>query len=155
MRKCYFYAIQGEITPTGPKQTLARFRTEAERDEWVKNGCVECRCNMTTHLSRYAIPGSHPEVRRIKRMIEQGEAISFPVDVSDQPKSGQEGTTMKLTKGQTVMIYQDPVTEQRPEGKAVLVKALDSQYWKNNMEYWRVQFLSDGFIVPRFIRTAY
>ncbi len=132
MRKCYFYGIQGEITPTGPREILARFRTVAERDRWVMEAWGEDAQQVYNYMrsaqveqiallpkspvlttptsqneiiatmwaaekdimdtlqmeyrniptmTRFAVPGSHPEVRRIKRRISQGEAVVFPVDV--------------------------------------------------------------------------
>ena len=47
-----------------------------------------------------------------------------------------------------ITIYIDPLTEQQPEGKAKLLKLIK----KNDIEeYWKVKFLSDGFIGYRFI----
>ena len=51
--------------------------------------------------------------------------------------------------GDTVKIYQKPLTEEDFEGKAILIKRLDSN--RNNLEYWTVQF-RDSFPVWRFIK---
>lgn len=52
--------------------------------------------------------------------------------------------------GNTVTIFEDPITRKVPEGRAVLVKKI----WgieDGKREYWRVRFVSDGFICDRFI----
>jgi hypothetical protein len=72
MRKNYFYAILGRITPADPQGTLYRFRVRVARDAWVREDPY-----------RFAVLGSHPEVRRIKRMIEQGEIVIFPVEIGN------------------------------------------------------------------------
>ena len=36
----------------------------------------------------------------------------------------------------TVMIYQDPITKQRPEGKAVLLRHIDN--YPDGIEVWTV-----------------
>ena len=47
-----------------------------------------------------------------------------------------------MIKGDIVMIYQDPITQLKPEGKARLVcKIMD---WEDGIERWRVHFLEDG-----------
>jgi hypothetical protein len=46
-----------------------------------------------------------------------------------------------MKRGDIAVVYQDPVTKQRPEGRALLLKALGPRdEWQ---EYWRVRFLSD------------
>jgi len=55
-----------------------------------------------------------------------------------------------MKKGQTIMIYTDPETKSKKEGNAKLLKLLKSGY-QNNIEYWTVKFLSDGFICNRFV----
>ncbi len=72
MIKRYFYAMRGEVRKDGPHEILYRFRIREDRETWVSDA-----------LNRYPVPGSHPEVRRIKRQIEAGEAVTFPVDVSE------------------------------------------------------------------------
>lgn len=45
-----------------------------------------------------------------------------------------------MKAGDTVMIYEDPMTQKKPEGKAVLVgKIAETQV----MERWNVKFESD------------
>jgi hypothetical protein len=41
---------------------------------------------------------------------------------------GTKGEKMK--RGDRVMIYEDPITKQHPEGPAVLIKKLNREYWK-------------------------
>lgn len=54
--------------------------------------------------------------------------------------------TEPLKEGDVVTIYEDPVTEQIPEGEAKLVYRLSSSYAYDlgrDMEQWVVQFLED------------
>jgi hypothetical protein len=57
----------------------------------------------------------------------------------------------KLTKGQVVMIYEDPVTELKPEGKARLI--VREGVGRNGLETWKVRFIDDGFTANRIIKT--
>lgn len=66
MRKQYFWVIR-EIDV----KWLTRFRSEADRRYWLED----------FHLTARAIPGTHPEVRRIKRRLAAGEQITFPVEI--------------------------------------------------------------------------
>jgi hypothetical protein len=52
----------------------------------------------------------------------------------------------KLRKGQVVMVYEDPVTETRPEGKAQLLDLIEK--YTDGIEHWWVQFLDDDFHNP-------
>jgi len=54
-----------------------------------------------------------------------------------------------MKKGDVVMIYWDPITEQKPEGKAKLLKLLDSA---GGVQYWKVKFLADGMVTERTIK---
>ena len=58
-----------------------------------------------------------------------------------------------LNKNEIVMIYEDPLTEQKEEGKAKLIRYQnDLGFYKGNtVEVWKVQFLSDGFYCDRRI----
>ncbi len=44
--------------------------------------------------------------------------------------------------GETITIYQDPYTQEKPEGEARLVRRLDN-HGNPEMERWRVAFLTD------------
>jgi hypothetical protein len=59
----------------------------------------------------------------------------------------------QLFKGQSVMIYQDPLTETKQEGAAVLVKKnyVDPPEMRPRCETWLVRFLSDKSKVARAI----
>lgn len=50
-----------------------------------------------------------------------------------------------------VMVYEDPLTKKKPEGKATLLKCLKSKGWQDQLEYWKVKFLSDGFETGRMV----
>lgn len=54
-----------------------------------------------------------------------------------------------MKKGDKVMIYEDPVTQLKPEGEAKLIKKIEEHH---GMEYWVVNFLSDGYDVQRSIK---
>lgn len=54
-----------------------------------------------------------------------------------------------MKSGDTIVVYEDPLTKEKPEGKAVLLR-------KNGtvgpeMERWMVRFEDDGFEAERFI----
>lgn len=57
-----------------------------------------------------------------------------------------------MKKGDIVKIYQDPMTQNIPEGKARLIKKLDEDHDKV-MEWWKVEFFesADDPIVRRWI----
>lgn len=57
-----------------------------------------------------------------------------------------------MKKGDIVSIYDDPLTETKPEGKAYLVKFL-SQTGNVGVEYWRVRFVDDNFVADRAIKV--
>jgi hypothetical protein len=52
-----------------------------------------------------------------------------------------------MKRGDVVTIYQDPITKQKPEGKAKLVKQISTA--EGGLERWTVQFVSDGFVCER------
>ncbi len=57
-----------------------------------------------------------------------------------------------MKKGAVVMIYSKPLTLEKPEGKATLVKRITKGEHPNAAcDYWQVRFISDGFIADRFI----
>jgi len=61
-----------------------------------------------------------------------------------------------MKKGDIVMVYQDSVTEQKPEGKAELLKllSLDGQLDENSiLETWKVKFIDDGMVTTRSIKV--
>lgn len=60
-------------------------------------------------------------------------------------------TANTLTAGDVVTIYADPYTREREEGEAKLIRLSRRE---DDGERWRVRFLSDGFVVDRFILTA-
>jgi len=53
--------------------------------------------------------------------------------------------------GDTVMIWQDPVTQETPEGEATL---LYHHWTRGNTQYWQVRFVSDGYKCERFIHPV-
>ena len=54
-----------------------------------------------------------------------------------------------MKKGDIVMIFQDPVTCQEPEGEAKLLK-LEIDHIPEQ-QFWQVKFLSDGFVTLRWV----
>ena len=57
--------------------------------------------------------------------------------------------TTEMKKGDIVMIYEDPITKQKPEGKARLLELLFDVAFEQ--EFWRVIFLKDHFVADRWI----
>jgi hypothetical protein len=66
--------------------------------------------------------------------------------VKPQPRRGE----MKLKKGNVVEIFHDPVTKQKSEGKAKLIKC---EIKRPDEEYWQVVFLGDEYKTSRWIKT--
>lgn len=59
-----------------------------------------------------------------------------------------------LKSGQTVEIFEDPITQQKPEGTATLMKLRNTVGEPGNFDYmerWHVKF-SDGFKCDRWIQ---
>jgi len=50
-----------------------------------------------------------------------------------------------------VTIYQKPYTNEEPEGQAILVQKLHES--KTKMEYWEVEFVTDGFKTQRWVKA--
>jgi hypothetical protein len=65
------------------------------------------------------------------------------------PSVEKTGHKPKLSKGQVVTIYEDPITQQRPEGKATLIKFHFAQW---DQEYWTVRFQEDGALTSRWVK---
>jgi len=59
----------------------------------------------------------------------------------------------RLKPGDKVMVYFDPITEQEPEGKAILLQLLMKDLQGvPPLDYWRVRFTTEPFPVERFIK---
>lgn len=60
----------------------------------------------------------------------------------------------KLKRGQVLTIYEDPLTETKPEGRAQLMSLIETVP-HDGTERWIVQFLGDDFQnpVPRLIKV--
>lgn len=60
-----------------------------------------------------------------------------------------------FNKGQVLTIYEDPVTETKPEGKAKLISFI-ARIVNQPLERWSVQFQDDDFDNPvdRLIKVA-
>ena len=54
-----------------------------------------------------------------------------------------------IRKGHVVTIYEDPLTETKPEGKAELIKLI-GEY--DSLEEWEIRFCDDNFECSRFIK---
>jgi hypothetical protein len=54
-----------------------------------------------------------------------------------------------MQKGDVVMIYEDPITEQKPEGKAELLKKVGGD---EEVEQWIVRFLDDDLKTCQTLR---
>ena len=67
-------------------------------------------------------------------------------DMADALADAVESMSPTLQEGDTILIYEDPVTQLRPEGEAMLVREHDAP-----PHYWRVRFVSDGAVCDRFV----
>ena len=56
-----------------------------------------------------------------------------------------------MKTGQTVTVYQKPLTKEQPEGKAKLLKRIADSRDSETVENWKVKFISDEFICERLI----
>jgi len=56
-----------------------------------------------------------------------------------------------MERGQIVIVYEDPHTKEKEEGKAELLRVLDPDLGPGSLEYWEVKFLDDGFITGRVV----
>jgi len=59
---------------------------------------------------------------------------------------------MSNKKGDIVMVYEDPITEQKPEGKAKLLAFVNNF---GELENWEVKFLDDGTVTTRAIKVTH
>jgi len=55
-----------------------------------------------------------------------------------------------MKKGDIVQVYEQPLTQTKPEGEAKLVSFI--QKLNTRVELWRVKFIEDGQIVSRAIK---
>lgn len=56
-----------------------------------------------------------------------------------------------MNKKDIIMIYEDPITKQKPEGKAKLLKLTKAG---TSTERWKVRFLSDDFVTERMVANG-
>lgn len=59
-----------------------------------------------------------------------------------------------MKKGETIRVYEDPITQKRFEGKAKLVKLIDSEFgfWDGRrLMRWQVRFENDKGLYERDI----
>lgn len=65
--------------------------------------------------------------------------------IRDPRESPLAGSSL-LAKGKQVMVYEDPITKQKPEGMATLLKKLEGGF--DGLERWRVRFVNDRYQGP-------
>jgi len=60
----------------------------------------------------------------------------------------------KMKKGEVVTIHEDPITEEKPEGEAKLLKKIDEDHHavRPRCEFWQVKFLDEKYKRLRFIK---
>lgn len=58
---------------------------------------------------------------------------------------------MGYRRNDIVMIYEDFLTKQKPEGKAKLIKQIKFRE-QDCTELWEVRFLADGDNAPKYLR---
>ena len=61
-----------------------------------------------------------------------------------------------LKPGKEIIVFEDPITEKKPEGKAILIRKIGLigsglEGW--DLHSWRVRFLDDGMVTERTIRS--
>ena len=54
-----------------------------------------------------------------------------------------------MRKGQIITIYEDPLTERKPEGEARLLRKIAEN---DEFEDWEVEFLDNGYVTGRVIQ---
>ena len=60
-----------------------------------------------------------------------------------------------MKPGDRVMIYEDPITQERQEGMATLVKRCSDVPAGHTLESWLVRFDDDGDRAPNYGRVIY
>jgi len=60
---------------------------------------------------------------------------------------------MKLKRGSRMMIYEDPGTERKPEGEALLLSKVRVQHFLPGVEQWNVRFGNESEVFQRFIKV--
>jgi len=53
----------------------------------------------------------------------------------------------EIRVGNVVTVYEDPLTETKPEGRVLIKK-------KHGPDYFRVEFLADGYVCDRLIKEV-
>jgi rubrerythrin len=71
----------------------------------------------------------------------KGEADGKPRRYTEIPAA--------LKPGDVVMIYEDPVTKAKPEGRAKLLKLIRTE--EEDMQFWQVEFIEGGEKVERWV----
>lgn len=57
---------------------------------------------------------------------------------------------MTHKKGEIITIFEDPLTQQKPEGKAELITKTPN--YDNELENWMVKFTGEKYMVYRWIK---
>lgn len=59
-----------------------------------------------------------------------------------------------MKTGDIITIYEDPITEKKPEGKALLLRKMGEDPFtiRPRLSYWWVEFLHDGLQTQRLIK---
>jgi hypothetical protein len=81
--------------------------------------------------------------KKSTRVMTEGGSSNSSLSYSNSFLEAAEGG--KLSKGQVVTIYEDPVTKTKPEGQARLQELITQSGY---CERWVVQFLDDDFNNP-------
>lgn len=86
--------------------------------------------------------------KRFIKVIAEGSTSKTVLEYTATYLEAAEGGNLR--KGRVVTIYEDPLTETKPEGKAQLISPIDQlvPVAPDGMERWWVQFLDDDFHNP-------
>jgi hypothetical protein len=137
-------ANAGKYEFTGyPLRALAPLRkAKMKAFEFLLNAAVDCECREAKAVEKQL--GSEA----LQRVLGPGEEIDGrPRRWTEIP--GKE-ETVTLSPGQVVMIYEDPVSKKKPEGKAKLLKLIRSEEKFEDMQFWEVEF-EDGTRTERWV----
>lgn len=57
-----------------------------------------------------------------------------------------------MKKGDVIMIYEDPFTQKKEEGKAKLIEKYQAGSYPGDQEYWKVKFVGSPQTYLRWIK---
>lgn len=98
------------------------------------------------NLPKFYRPNNYVNISDISLRLEELKNYINQIEIEEEQKINNKNRV-----GNIKMIYNDPTTEKKEEGRAKLLKCIISRK-EEEEEYWRVKFLSDDFIADRWIK---